>query len=176
MSEYLDCIDRNQNATLTFYADQPIADSSLPISSDGNVGHAFVSIEQNGNTVVFGFYPKQRAKAFTFADGAIHNNAGDEFDASMSMNISPSILGNIIDFVVNVPETYNINTYNCTDYVIDISSFTGNELPNCWAFYTGGGGSSPSVLGQHIRDLGESESYTTTTETSNAPLQSGNCD
>jgi hypothetical protein len=138
------------------------------------VGHAFVSLQQNDNTVVFGFYPKQRAKAFIFADGSIHNNQEDPYDVSISMNISASILNNIINFASTIPSTYNINQYNCTDYVIDISSFTGHILPNSWAPYPGGGGSSPSVLGEYIRGLPDSESYTTNKETSNAPTQSGN--
>ncbi len=175
MSDFLDCIDPSQNATLTIYADQPISGSNLPISSSGDVGHAFVSISQNGNTVVFGFYPQQRAKAFLVADGSIHNNQGDSYDASMTMDISASILDDIINFVSTIPSTYNINVYNCTDYVIDISNFTSHGLPNCWAFYPGGGGSSPSVLGEYIRNLPESNQYTTNTEPSNAPIQSGDC-
>lgn len=63
MEAFLDCIDTTQNATLTIYADQPVAGSTVPVSTSADVGHAFVSIEQNGNTVVFGFYPKQRVKA-----------------------------------------------------------------------------------------------------------------
>jgi hypothetical protein len=91
------------------------------------------------------------------------------------MNISASILNDIINFTSTIPPTYNLNSYNCTDYVIDISNFTSNSLPNCWAFYPGGGGSSPSVLGEYIRNLPESNQYTKRTETSTAPLQSGDC-
>lgn len=178
MEEYLNCIDTTKNATLTIHADQPITNSSLPVSSSGDVGHAFATITQNGNTVSFGFYPKQKAKSFTVADGAIGNNQNHEYDASVSMNISASTLSNIINFASSIPNTYNINLYNCTDYVIDISNFTGLNLPDCYAFYPGAvinGGSSPSVLGQYIRNLPESSSYTTNTETANAPSQSGNC-
>lgn len=178
MVEFLNCIDTSQNATLTIYADQPIANSSLPVSSSGDVGHAFVSITQNGNTVSFGFYPKQKAKSFTAADGAIGNDQNHQYDASVTMNISASTLSNIIDFVNTIPETYNVNLYNCTDYVIDISNFTRLNLPDCYAYYPGAiinGGSSPSVLGQYIKKLPESPNYATNTTTANAPSQSGDC-
>lgn len=175
MVDFLSCFDRTQNAELTIYADQPITDSSFPVSSSLNPGHAFVSLTQGDNTVVFGFYPKQKAKSLSAADGAIGNNQGDEFDASLTLNISADILNDILNYCEEIPSTYNLNFFNCTDYVIAISNFTNHPLPDCWALYPGGGGSSPSVLGQYIKSLPQSDEYDTSTELANAPSQSEDC-
>ncbi|GAB1857914.1 hypothetical protein MHTCC0001_27510 [Flavobacteriaceae bacterium MHTCC 0001] len=178
MEKFLDCINPRQNATITIYADQPITNSKIPVTKDGDVGHAFISISQNGNTLSFGFYPKQKAKAFTLADGSIGNNQNHGYDVSISFSITSAVLSNIIDFAKQIPEKYNITTYNCTDYVIDISNFASLNLPDCNAIYpglTGIGGSSPSVLGEYLRDLPDSDDYTINRVSGRAPLQSGDC-
>ncbi len=176
MVQFLWCLDIDTPTTLTIYADQPTANSSLPTNSNLDPGHAFVSLTQNGNTVVFGFYPEKKAKAAFLDTGAMGNDQNHEYDASISVNITPEQVLSIIEYAVTPPEIYNINHFNCTDYVIEIGNKTGLNLPNCYTpLYPGGGGSAPSVLGQYIRNLPQSNDYSTSTITNNAPSQSGDC-
>ncbi len=177
MEEFLSCLDTTQPANLTLYVNQPITNSSIPMSASGDVGHAFLSISQGYNTVVYGFYPKQKAKAFIVSDGAIGNNQGDIYDVSITTSISASQLNNIVSYSETIPAHYNINLFNCTDYVITIGNAAELNLPDCFAIYpgVGNGGSSPSVLGQYLRNLPSNSNYTISTTTTNAPMQSGNC-
>ncbi|RNC84877.1 MAG: hypothetical protein ED556_09845 [Winogradskyella sp.] len=48
-------------------------------------------------------------------------------------------------------------------------NLAGLDLPDCYGSWHGGG-SSPSVLGEYIRDLAVSNEYDTSTETTNAPF------
>lgn len=178
MVEFLLCIDIDAPASLTIYADQPINDSTFPVDIETrNPGHAFISLSQNENTVVFGFYPKTKAKAALLDQGAIGNNQNDEYDASITTNITPEQLLKIIEYAIVKPAIYNVNHFNCTDYAIKIGNLGGLNLPNCYSpLYPGGGGSAPSILGEYIKSLPESDEYTTETTTNNAPSQSGDCD
>ena len=175
MVKFLLCIDIDSPATLTIYADQPIVGSKFPVKGT-DPGHAFASLTQNGNTVVFGFYPKTKAKAALLDEGAIGNNQTHEYDTSITTEITPEQVLSIIEYAVVKPTVYNVNHFNCTDYAIEIGNLGGLSLPNCYTpLYPGGGGSAPSVLGEHIRNLPESNNYITNTSTNNAPQQSGDC-
>lgn len=179
MDAFLECIDPNQPATLTIYIDQPINGSVKPIAFDGikpNVGHVFVSLTQNNNTVVYGFYPEEKVKSFTFANGAIGNNQGDHYDVSISTTVSPIQLPQIINFSLIIPSSYNINKFNCTDYAMHIAQIGGLTLPSAFTpAIPGGGGSAPSVLGENIRNLPDTQANPINRTISNAQAEQRNC-
>lgn len=47
--DYLKCFDVTKPAKLTIYADQPVPNTRLAYAPPRNVGHSFISIEQNVN-------------------------------------------------------------------------------------------------------------------------------
>lgn len=177
MAAFLECFDPAQGAEFTIYADQPIEDSQWPYTlSPPTAGHAFVSITQNGNTAVFGFYPQSTILGVILSNGAIGNNQNTPFDVSYTTDIEAAEVAAIINYASEIPSFYNVNLFNCTDYAIHIGNLAGLDLPGCYSpWYPGGGGSAPSVLGQHLRHKQTSGTDSSNTDESNSPSQSSNC-
>jgi len=178
IQDFLNCFDSTQNATLTLYVSEPNPGSGDAYNGTF-VGHTFVSINQGNNTSVFGFYPTSNwiSPANTTSNSVLGNDgSGTEyFSASISTTISSGQLQQIIDFSTNHNTTYNLDTYNCTDFGIDIGNLGGLNLPECngkWPGGGGGGGSNPGTLGMFIRN--NSSSGTNTTG-GNAPSTHKDC-
>ncbi len=174
--DMLECFDLNQAATLTIYVEQPLSGSSVT-SYNRDVGHTFISIKQGFNTAVFGFYPQgDWVNPFAPEDPSeLINNEEHGYDVSITTSISPDQLTDIIDYSINYPTVYNLNTYNCTDFGIEIGNIGGLALPNADGTWIGGGGSNPGVLGEVIRDLPSSSNYSTNTTGGKAPKNHKDC-
>ncbi|MEZ4809887.1 MAG: hypothetical protein R2819_05970 [Allomuricauda sp.] len=152
IAEFLKCYSTSQSAIITIYADQPVANSSASISASGDVGHAFISISQNGKTSTFGFYPSGEGIKSAYGQSIMGNNGGDAYDVSLSRNVSGATLGRILDHAINFPRQYNVYNYNCTDYALEIANIAGMNINNAWGVYpTGQGGDNPGKLGQILR-------------------------
>jgi hypothetical protein len=152
---FLDCINKNQSASVSIYCLQPIANSSA--SHDRSfVGHTFISIIQGGQRKVIGFYPKSNwiSPIYTTSPSVYGNDSNEDYNASISTNINSGQLTSIINYIVsNVNSQYNLETLNCTDFGIAIGNLAGLNLPDSYGTWPGGGGSNPGALGQHIRGL-----------------------
>ena len=173
----LECFDLNQDATVTIYVEQPLPGSPTT-SYLLNPGHIFVSIEQGTNIAVFGYYPEEGVNPLTGDiedSGIIADNAGHEYDVSISTSISADQLTDIIAYSIDAPETYNLNTYNCSDFGIEIGNISGLELPDADGTWINGGGSNPGVLGEYIRNLPNSLDYNTNTTSGVAPENNKDC-
>lgn len=96
----------------------------------------------------------------------------------VAKTISGNQLQQIINFSINHNPTYNLNTYNCTDFAIDIGNLAGLNLPDCygsWALGLGGG-SNPGALGQHIRNnINTGGNTTKNTNSGTAPSNNKGC-
>lgn len=77
----------------------------------------------------------------------------DEFDVSITFTINRYSLFNIVDDARNYNINYDLNTNNCTDYVIQIAQLAGIVLPDPQSTWTNGGGSNPGAFGQAIRSM-----------------------
>ncbi|WP_373517010.1 hypothetical protein [Pricia sp.] len=179
LKEFLKCYDITKPATITLYANQPSSGSSAsfdPTSTDP-VGHAFISISQNGKTSTFGFYPESEAKKGAINGPSIMgNNGGDDFDVSMTMSVSGPTLKKIIAEAVSFPTKYEIYSYNCTDYALELANLAGANIPNAWGPYPGGGGGdNPGKLGQIIRSKNNGNGITINKTGGKAPGKTGGC-
>ena len=157
MVKYLECFDTSKSATIAIYADQPIANSNATYNSSNlDSGHSFISISQNGNTSIFGFYPEE-GKVNPFTNRSSVSSMGDDashvYDVSISVNVSPSDLASIISYSINYAANYDLNSYNCTDFAIEVGNIMGLSLPACNGTWSGGGGSNPGTFGQHLRNM-----------------------
>lgn len=154
MADYLECFNFTQSATITIFVSQPIPNN--PATHDGGViGHTFVSIQQNGNTSVFGFYPSTDNiyPLFNETDpSAMGNDSNDYYDVSLSVTVSGSSLQQIVNYSINYPNTYDLDNFNCSDFGINVGNIAGMNLPDSYGSWPGGGGSNPGTLGQHIRN------------------------
>ncbi len=177
MEEYLECFNNSQGAKITIYVDQPIANSDTPFATFGDkAGHSFVSISQNDITLVWGLYPDGNATPFDpnhpYSFG---NDQGHEFDVSISFTINRYNLENIIDNAINYTKNYDLNTNNCTDYMINLAQLSGITLSDPQSTWTNGGGSNPGAFGEALRTMNLPSGMTRNDDGGNAPLNNSNC-
>ena len=165
--EYLKCFDLTKEASITVYALEP-----NPGSGDANagkmVGHTFISLGQGNETRTFGFYPvsdnvypllNESSDSVLGDDGVVNEG----YSASVTKTITSSQLTEIIDKAKNYNKTYDLNTYNCTDFAIELGNLGGLNLPDSFGTWLGGGGSNPGALGMHIRGLNPNSNNVNTT-------------
>jgi len=120
-----------------------------------SVGHSFISIQQGNHIAVIGFYLESNkiTPINTSGSGTYGNDSNHNYNVSITKNINSNQLQNILNYIYNNQDTtYNLNTYNCTNFAIDIGNLAGLNLPDSYGSWLGGGGSNPGVLGQYIRD------------------------
>lgn len=158
INDYLSVFDLLQGALFTLYVDQPTVNSKDSWSGsplDPNVGHTFISIKQGNKTRVLGFYPSGGVNPMTSPSTTkmFINDSSHSFDVSISVNINSNQLSQIILSIKTAPNTYNLNTYNCTDFGMTIADKAGIKLPSAHGTWPGGSGDNPGQLGQNIRNL-----------------------
>jgi hypothetical protein len=177
IQEYLKCINAGMSATITIYVDQPVPNSSSPVSlGDQTVGHAFIGISQGGNYSTFGFYPKTGAKLSAKADiSTLGNDSYKAYDVSITKSVTVSELQAVLSLANNPPSIYNLDTYNCTDFAIAIGSLCGISLPDTYSSWPGGGGSCPAALGQDIRNMTLTSGMSRNTSGGTPPSNVRNC-
>ncbi|MEO1033672.1 MAG: hypothetical protein AAFX55_19970, partial [Bacteroidota bacterium] len=113
------------------------------------------SINSLINTSVLGFYPEEDNIYPVFNEESVAvlgEDGGDPYSTSLSINVTPSQLQQILNAAINFENTYHLDDYNCTDFAIELGNQAGLGLPDCSASWPGGGGSNPGTLGVEIRD------------------------
>lgn len=185
INEYLKCFQTSQGAVFTLYVDQPTANSNESWSGNPlnpNVGHTFISIKQSGIRRVLGFYPLNEVSLNDpSTTGSFVNDSAHEFDVSISFNINSVQLTNLVNYIKqNANTTYDLNTYNCTDFGMISSEQVGVTLPSAFGTWgvTGvgsGGGDNPGQLGQNIRNMPNRDGVTKNTSGGISLSNIGNC-
>lgn len=181
LSIYLKCFNLSQNAVLTIYVDQPKANSAEPWAgsvTDPNVGHTFIAIQQGNIRRVFGFYPKGSVDPYSSPRGpsAFGNNENHIFDVALAIPINANQLKNVLNTSINATtSSYDLNTFNCTDFGIKIGNLVGLNLPESNGTWPGGGGSNPGALGQFIRGMSLPTNGIKQTTTATSAANSGDC-
>lgn len=157
-NDYFRCLKTTSPATLTIYADQPTPGQTDPVAGT-DVGHSWLAISQTvGNTTVtrvFGYYPMNGASPMDPTDpGTLVNDGGHEYDVSLSVPLNARQLSLLLNYAINkLPATYDLNNYNCTDFVVDACRDAGIMLPENSQNWFGGGGLCPGQLGEDLRTL-----------------------
>jgi len=167
-------------AKITIYVDQPTSNSRATWSGsplDPDVGHTFIEIEQESTKRIFGFYPTEGVNPFTSPTDAssLVDDSNHPYDVKVEISVDASRLANVLNLAKNTPATYDLNTYNCTDFGIALSAGAGYVLSDKNGSWPGGGGSNPGDLGQEIRLLASSYNVVITKTSGNAPSNSGTC-
>jgi hypothetical protein len=118
MKKFLSCLDANSPANLTVYVEKVF--NSFP-------GHAFISIAQGGNTMVFGFYPKNNFPGTLTGPGIMGDNGGHAYNAAWNIgSVSAEILQQIISVSVNYSlSDYGLAANNCADFTLDVLRVAG---------------------------------------------------
>ncbi len=155
---YLKCLNITQSATLTVYVAQPVSGSAdtYNVEAGGiNVGHAFISIIQNGVTRTFGFYPKSSRAAVSPVSSVIGDDSQHYYDVSITTKISPDGLGRLLNYVyISTANDYSLQHNNCVNFIIGACAQADLILPDTKGVWLGlFSGSNPGNLGQNMRDM-----------------------
>jgi hypothetical protein len=185
INDYLKCFDKTQPASFTLYVDQPTANSNTPWSGNPlspDVGHTFISIKQGGTRRLIGFYPGVEVDLSAPATaGVFHDNSAHEYDVSISLVINPLQLNNLLSFIkTKSTATYNLNSYNCTDFGMGAAALAGLSLPSAYGTWGApgvgtGAGDNPGQLGQNIRALPTPTGAVKSTSSGTALSNTGTC-
>ncbi|WP_139112879.1 hypothetical protein [Mucilaginibacter sp. PPCGB 2223] len=151
--------DQGAKETITVYVQEP--QPGLPFNYGVNsVGHTAISLTKTVNgqsiTQTVGFYPTSSKLAATGTSAKIVDNTNLNYTVSVSYSVLPFEFNAIANFIANPPSTYNLYTYNCTNFVYDACSKGDITLPdpngNMGFFQTG---MTPAALGGSIRDVSD---------------------
>jgi hypothetical protein len=162
----------NNSFQVTVCVDQPNPGSRVPwnfsnannSSSSGNpvdVGHSFLIMKQstpNGTvTRNVGFYPKTRVVPTSPSDqGQLNDDEVHYYNISLTINVTNSQFFNILNFINqgnNTGYQYNLNSNNCTTFVLHALYAGGIYLPWTTGNWPLGSGNDPGDLGEDIRTM-----------------------
>lgn len=155
--KYLSCFDTSLPAKVTIYADQPVAGTSEPVSIRGGIGHAYLSFEQNvnGNIIrrTVGFYNETKVDPVfnKSAPGTLGNDSTHEYNVKWETSLTPDQLDKMIQASINHAPVYNLESYNCANFVLDVASAGGVNLPRSVGWWYTGSGLNPGALGEDLR-------------------------
>lgn len=199
--DYLKCFTNVAGSThtykITVCVDQPIANSRSPwafskygvaSSSSGtnpvNVGHSFLlltEVTSNGTvTRNIGFYPEENVTPVgPNSPGEMNNNEGyGGYDIAVTATLTNSQFFNMINYMQSNYSTggtmYNLNTNNCTSFVIRCFSAAGINLPQTVGQWPGGSGLNPGDLAEDLRGMTLPTNMTRSTLPAAHP-NTGNC-
>ncbi len=182
--DHLKCLDPAKPAKFTIYVDQPLPGTNYHVyalnDNGGIVGHSFLSIEQGGYIRTVGFYPKETAGPYNPEDPMqFKDNAGKGYDVSVSFNISATEMDSLLTYIKDkTPYLYDLNTFNCTNWVISACASMGMNLPGNPIVWKNGGGLSPGQFGEDMRNFTLPDRPLTISppaQPGNAPENTGTC-
>jgi len=133
VEDYIKCFslvpDANATYNITILSDIPVNGDPSKIFdwSSNSPGHSFIQLNKSGEGQSvqqnFGFYPETgwKAPANISIDSKVVDNAGHEFNASLTLTISSSQFQAALNKIQAISEyDYNITTWNCTDFALSV--------------------------------------------------------
>lgn len=170
--EYLKCFstsDGNNNFAVRVCVSQPVPGKrntwsvSDPISavvtkSPLEVGHAFLFLTQSGSTNVMrnvGFFPSGLVSPGNpNSAGMLNNDERRDYDISITVGLSGQQFSLLLAYIEQAAgKPYNLDIYNCTNFVLDGMKAAGINFPYTLGTWPGGGGLNPGDLGEDLRSM-----------------------
>jgi hypothetical protein len=175
--------DPNAKMTVTVYVQEPWPGTSFDIGPN-SVGHVAIGLTKSSGstsiTQVVGFYPNATGYSKLHAPSKVVDNGGDlNYNVSISYTVSASQFNQITNYVANPPATYDLNTFNCTNFVYSACQAGGITIPDAMGVVGLNGATmsldkamTPAHLGGSIEDMKGQSNVNTTggyTPNSNGP-------
>lgn len=170
----MDCFgnipDKGATFKVTVYVQQPWPGTSFAIGPN-SVGHTAIGLTKtNGSTSitqVIGFYPNATGLSKLHAPSKIVDNSSLEFDSSITYNINATQFQQIINYTSTPPATYDLYTFNCTNFVYSACQRGNITLPDPYSIVgpTGAGFSesmTPGALGGALESMKGNSNVNTT--------------
>ena len=173
INEYLKCFQFQfqANYKITIAVDQPLPGKRDPYATNGksgkvaalkdegniDVGHTFLILEQeraDGTKITrsLGFYPNggcspnQPNVASAFFDDSNH-----KFDIGTTFDVDATKFSQLLDNIKSSNSNYDLNSHNCTGFVLDQVQKINIILPKTIGQWPMGSGLNPGDLGEDIR-------------------------
>lgn len=156
------CVDEPDPGTRTPWAIAENGSSSSSSAGDNpvDVGHTFLILtETYGSTTTtrnVGFYPIGNVNPSSVtSQGSLNDDETHVYNISGSFNVNNAQFFNILNFVSqgnNSGYLYNLNTNNCTTFVINAVAQADINLPRTIGTWLGGAGNDPGDLGEDLRE------------------------
>ncbi|RXM42996.1 hypothetical protein [Flavobacterium sp. YO64] len=120
IKKFLSCLNTATSANLTVYAEK----TNL---AKVNVGHAFISISQGNNVMIYGFYPENGYDKSFSGPGIMGENGEHAYDVSGNIGqITPQQLQKIISLSEKYQNSwYDLDANNCSDFTADVLNIVG---------------------------------------------------
>ena len=187
--QFMDCFGNISNTgasmKVTVYVQEPFPGTSFAVGPN-SVGHVAIGLtKSNGSasvTQIVGFYPDATGLAKLNAPSKIVNNGGDlDYNVSITYTVSATQFNQIESYISNPPATYDVSTFNCTNFVYNACQAGSITLPDPSGIVGFGGslavmplyGMTPGSLGSSIESLKGSSNVNTTGGTT--PNSKGPC-
>jgi hypothetical protein len=176
--DYLKCFTSgssfDHSYTVTVCVDQPEPGTRTPwgVTSGGpngsttagnivNVGHSFLILSENSQGTMItrnvGFYPAGSVNPLFPSDqGQLNNNETHGYNISLTFTVSGSQFLQISNYLAlgnNPGFLYDLNTNNCTTFVLNALGAGGIHIQTSQGSWTGGQGDDPGDLGEDIRKM-----------------------
>lgn len=122
------------------------------------VGHAFLFLTQSGSKNIMrnvGFYPSGIVTPGNpNSPGMLNNDEGGDYDISITVGLSGQQFSLLLAYIeMAAGKAYNLNSYNCTNFVLDAMKAAGINLPYTQGTWPGGSGLNPGDLGEDLRSM-----------------------
>ncbi|MFT4155136.1 hypothetical protein [Parafilimonas sp.] len=178
VTKYVNCFSQlsDQGATfkITIYTDIPVNNDPYKLFdfSTGACGHTFLQLtKSNGSTSIqqnIGFYPETGWKSIE-ANGPVPSkmvdNAGHEFNASLTVNIDATHFQNALNEIQYQSKSrYDIDNFNCTDFALSVFNLAAYEPLEIPQYHIPGGmmgelSNTPQGLYIELSDLSKTGGY-----------------
>ncbi|HMH34084.1 MAG TPA: hypothetical protein VK543_13695, partial [Puia sp.] len=196
IKDYTKCFSNvatsDHSFTVTVCVDQPLPGSRQPWGFTGtgssatglpvDVGHCFLVLTENypgGSTVRnVGFYPSDAVNPLSpSTQGQLNNDASHSYNISLTIKLTNTQFSSVLNYVTlgnNLGFNYNLNSNNCTTFVLHALNQAGIYLPATSGSWPNGSGNDPGDLGEDIRLMQLSTNMTRNTVFNYHP-NFGNC-
>ncbi len=176
--------DAGAKCTVTVYVVEPFPGTTFNIGPN-SVGHTALGLTKTNGaqsiTQVVGYYPDASGFAKLHAPSKVVDNGGDlNYNVSIRYDVSVSNFQKILNYVAEPPATYDLISFNCTDFVYFACQRGNITLPNPVNTFgvdaAGNGlqqGMSPAGLGNSIEKMKGQNNVNTTGGTT--PFSKGPC-
>jgi len=148
---------------ISYFVTKPGDGKSNRVFVGQDAGHAFVRLTKldlktfEKDSLSFGFYPDFHYWPILRERGpsAIRRNEFNRFDYKRTYSLNQNQFKAILDFAASkaLNSDYDLQDYNCTDFVIQLSELTENPLPDTQRSWPFGEGSTPVALAEDIASL-----------------------
>ncbi len=146
---------------LVVYVQQPVPGTSKTYQQKGLdtiTGHAFIGLKDTTahTETKAGFYPKSGVipEISTTTTGEVRDDSNHSWNVKQEYKITDDQYNAVQQSISNdkgdTNLQYDLDTNNCTDWVMDTAAIAGVTLPDATGTWPGGGGESPGPLGQEV--------------------------